>query len=451
MPTATSSACFKPFTDRLELLNRNTVQGTSPPSARTLAEWLAHTERLHEQTIDMGLTRVAAVRDAMGLHPRFPIFTVAGTNGKGSTCALLAACLSAAGYRVGVYSSPHLVRYNERVRIGDAFASDACLCDAFSKVEAARGTQSLTPFEFGTLAAMQVFVEEALDAVILEVGLGGRLDAVNIFDAHCAIVTSIAIDHEAYLGHTREAIGYEKAGVFRAQVPAICADLDPPISIASSAHERNAQLMQIGRDFSCGGSADDWWFSFGDTHYTHLPALKLSGEFQHRNASAALAALITLRERLPVSEEALRQGLQAARLPGRFQMLSGKPLIILDVAHNPHAATELAHNLQVLPCNGKTFAVLGMLRDKDIAGVVAIMNPLVDSWHVAGIEERRGATLAEMMQALSAVRGNKLGYESALTAFLGVLEAAQPEDRIVVFGSFVTVGQILAHLESLNA
>lgn len=433
------------------MFNRNTVQGTSPPSARTLAEWLAHTERLHEQTIDMGLARVAAVRDAMGLHPTFPIFTVAGTNGKGSTCALLAACLSAAGYRVGVYSSPHLVRYNERVRIGQEFASDDCLCTAFAKVELARGAQSLTPFEFGTLAAMQVFADEGLDAVILEVGLGGRLDAVNIFDPHCAIITSIAIDHEAYLGDTREAIGYEKAGVFRAHTPAICADLDPPASIATSAHKRGALLLQIGRDFSCGGNADDWWFSFGDTHYTHLPALKLSGEFQHRNASAALTALISLNHLLPISEQALRQGLQAARLPGRFQMLDGKPLIILDVAHNPHAATELAHNLHALPCAGKTYAVLGMLRDKDIAGVVAVMNSLVDGWHVAGIDERRGATLGEMMQSLSAVRGLKTGYESVLSAFLSVRKIAQSEDRIVVFGSFVTVGQVLTHLENPSA
>lgn len=421
-----------------------------PYSARpkTLAEWLAHTEQLHAQTIDMGLARVSRVRDTMGLHPAFPIITVAGTNGKGSTCALLAACLSAAGYRVGVYSSPHLVRYNERVRVGAAFASDQSLCDAFAKVEEARGDQSLTPFEFGTLAALQVFIDAHLDGVILEVGLGGRLDAVNLFEPDCAVITSIAIDHEAWLGNTREAIGFEKAGVFRKGRPAICADPDPPAAIAEVARTVGASLLQIHRDFSYQVAADHWSFTLGKRTWEGLPPLKLSGTFQYRNAAAALAALVSLEARLPVPLAALRQGLQSAILPGRFQQVSQAPQVILDVAHNPHAATELASNLRTLPCTGKTWAVFGMLHDKDIAGVVAVMNPLVDGWCVAGIAERRGATLQELEKVLTAVHGSVRGFASLEAAYQGALHLAQAEDRIVVFGSFITVGAVMAFLES---
>ncbi len=426
------------------------VRSPSPPSAgpKTLAAWLAHTELLHAQTIDMGLARVSQVRDAMTLHPNFPIITVAGTNGKGSTCILLAACLSAAGYRVGVYSSPHLVRYNERVRVGSAFASDQSLCDAFAKVEAARGDQSLTPFEFGTLAAMQVFIEAELDVVILEVGLGGRLDAVNIFDPDCAIVTSIAIDHEAWLGHTREAIAFEKAGVFRAGRPAICADPEPPAAIAATAARLSAHLLQIERDFSYQVSADEWSFTLGARTLAGLPRLKLSGAFQYRNAAAALAALLSLEARLPVSGAALREGLQSASLAGRFQKVSQAPLVIMDVAHNPHAAAELAANLRVEPSDGKTWAVFGMLSDKDIAGVVALLDPLVDCWCVAGIAEKRGATLQDMEGHLAGVRGSVDGFASPQAAFQAALARAQAADRIVVFGSFVTVGAGMAFLEA---
>ncbi len=397
----------------------------------------------------MGLARVSQVRDAMTLHPPFPIITVAGTNGKGSTCTLLAACLSAAGYRIGVYSSPHLVRYNERVRVGSDFASDQSLCDAFAKVEAARGDQSLTPFEFGTLAAMQVFIEASLDVVILEVGLGGRLDAVNIFDPDCAIVTSIAIDHEAWLGNTREAIGFEKAGVFRRNRPAICADPDPPASIAAVAEALGAHLLQIDRDFSYQVHAEEWSFTLGERTWSGLPRLKLSGAFQLRNASAALAALMSLEARLPVSAEALREGLQSASLAGRFQKISEAPQVIMDVAHNPHAAAELAANLRTEPCQGKTWAVFGMLSDKDIAGVIAALDPLVDCWCVSGIAEHRGASLEEMLARLSGVRGRVSGFASPEAAYQDARLYAQETDRIVVFGSFITVGAVMGYLESV--
>ena len=425
------------------------ARSPSPPSAgpKTLAEWLAHTEQLHAQTIDMGLARVSKVRDAMTLHPGFPIITVAGTNGKGSTCTLLAACLSAAGYRVGVYSSPHLVRYNERVRVGSAFASDQSLCEAFARVEAARGDQSLTPFEFGTLAAMQVFIEANLDVVILEVGLGGRLDAVNIFDPDCAIVTSIAIDHEAWLGSTREAIAFEKAGVFRARRPAICADPEPPAAIAEAAARLGARLLQVDRDFFYEVHADAWSFTLGARTLAGLPRLKLSGAFQYRNAAAALAALLSLEARLPVSLEALREGLRSATLAGRFQKVSQAPLVIMDVAHNPHAAAELAANLRAEPCDGKTWAVFGMLLDKDIAGVVALLDPLVDCWCVAGIEERRGAPLEVLRGHLAKVRGSVRGFPSPQAAFQEARARARAADRIVVFGSFITVGAVMSGLE----
>ncbi len=417
-------------------------------SVRTLAEWLAHTERLHAQTIDMGLDRVSRVRDAMGMQPSFPLITVAGTNGKGSTCALLASCLEAAGYRVGVYSSPHLVRYNERVRIGTALASDQQLCDAFAKVEAARADQPLTPFEFGTLAAMQVFIDAALDVVVLEVGLGGRLDAVNIFEPACAIVTSIALDHEAWLGNTREAIGTEKAGVFRPGKPAICADPDPPSSIARVARDLGAHLLQIDRDFSVRHEGDRWSFSMADCHWAEMPALKLLGEFQYRNAAAALAALASLDTLLPVSASALRQGIKMATLPGRFQQVALYPLVVLDVAHNPHAAGELARNLRTQRCSGKTWAVFGMLHDKDVAGVIAQLAELIDVWCVAGISEKRGASLQELQSFLSGVEGEVNGFDSLQEAFLAARRRAHPEDRIVVFGSFVTVGTVMELLEN---
>lgn len=421
-----------------------------PPSAgpKTLADWLAHTERLHALAIDMGLERVSRVRDAMGMQPEFPLIIVAGTNGKGSTCALLASCLSAAGYRVGVYTSPHLVHYNERVRINDEYASDQALCEAFAQVEVARGEEPLTPFEFGTLAAMQVFINARVDVAVLEVGLGGRLDAVNIFEPVCSVVTSIALDHEAWLGHTREAIGFEKAGVFRSGKPAICAEPDPPESIARVAAEKGARLLQIGRDFFEEHAGDRWTFTLGERRWTDLPPLKLRGEFQYRNAAAALAVLTSIADLLPVAPDALRQGLENAAVEGRFQQVAQYPRVILDVAHNPHAAAELARNLRAQPCSGQTWAIFGMLHDKDIPGVISLLDPLVDIWCVAGITEKRGASLDEMRAFLSGVTGIVRGYGSLQDAFRAARADAHLEDRIVVFGSFVTVGSVMEVLEA---
>lgn len=425
----------------------------------TLREWLAHTERLHAFTIDLGLERVSRVRDAMGLHPPFPLITVAGTNGKGSTCAFLSAILARAGYRVGLYTSPHLLRYNERIQIGGREVNDELLCQAFAQVEHYRGDIPLTPFEFGTLAALWTFLQCKVDVAVLEVGLGGRLDAVNCFDPDCAIVTSIALDHESWLGCTREAIGIEKAGIFRAGRPAICADPAPPATIAAAARATGAEFFQLGENFWVEPFLQSWRFrclndritsarSFYSEQWITLPQLRLQGTFQYGNAAAALAALHCLEERVPVSMQSVLQGLELAVVKGRFQRVAGAPEIILDVAHNPHAAAALAHNLTQSPCAGKTWAVFAMLADKDIRGVVLDLAGLIDGWYGAAIDEARGAPLPLLMQQLRGVRGRCLGFASVAQAYAAARAQAQPQDRIVVFGSFVTVAAVMSRLNT---
>ncbi len=434
----------------------------TPPRARRpvrsddLAGWLAFADGLHAQTIDMGLDRVVAVRDALALKPAFPVITVAGTNGKGSTCAMLEAMLTAAGYRVGVYTSPHLVRYNERVRIAGAPASDALLSAGFAQVDGARGDIPLTPFEFGTLAAMCVFTEADLDVAVLEVGLGGRLDAVNAFDADCSIVTSIGIDHVDYLGPTRELIGREKAGVFRAQRPAVCADPEPPLTIAQEAQRVGARLLQSGRDYRIARHAAHWTLARPGREWRDLPWPALAGEVQIDNAAACLMALDTLSARLPVSEAECRLGLQQVRLAARFQRWrpsAGGPEVVLDVAHNPHAAVRLAATLAAAPPRGRTLAVFAMLRDKDIPGTARALEGRVDAWFVAGLAEKRGSSAAEMAAALDAARvsvGVRL-CATPLDAFHQALAAAGADDRVLVFGSFATVGAVLRELEAGGA
>jgi dihydrofolate synthase/folylpolyglutamate synthase len=417
--------------------------------SRTLEQWLAHTEQLHTQAIDMGLERVQAVRQAMGLVLPFPVITVAGTNGKGSTCAFLFSILTAAGYRVGVYSSPHLVHYHERVRIGSDMASDDQLCNAFARVEEARAGRALTAFEFGTLAAISVFIEARVDVAVLEVGLGGRLDAVNIFDPDCSVITGIAIDHESWLGSTREAIGAEKAGVLRPATPGICGDPNPPSSISRIAREKGTPLRQLGQDFSFTQQARHWSFRMGEEALTDLPLPGLYGEFQYCNASSALAALLSLKEKLPVSQDAIHAGLKQAALPGRFQVLQKDwHEVILDVAHNPQAAEMLSRNLQQRPCDGRTLAVFGMLKDKDIASVVKLVNADIDRWYLSPIEEKRGAHLEDLHQAMGQVRGQVVDCSSVASAWQQALHDASPQDRILVFGSFVTVGAVLALLQT---
>jgi dihydrofolate synthase/folylpolyglutamate synthase len=419
------------------------------PKSETLEEWLVHLERVHPRSIEMGLERVSRVRSAMGLDPAFPVIAVGGTNGKGSVCAMLEAILCEAGYRVGCYTSPHLLRYNERVRVARREAGDADLCRAFARVEAARGDVSLTYFEFGTLAAVGLFAEAAVEVAILEVGLGGRLDAVNVFDNDCATLTCVDLDHVDYLGSTREAIGFEKAGIFRAGRGAVCADPDPPASVARRAREVGARLVQLGRDFGCSGDRLQWnyWGPGGKRLALPLPALR--GAFQLRNAAAALAVLDELRERLPVAMRDIRQGLAGVELAGRFQVLPGRPTVVLDVAHNPHAARGLAGNLAALGRRGATLGVFAMLRDKDIAGVVRALAGHIDQWLVAGIAHSRGAAAADIAAVLEAegAAGRVLRFDTPAQAFARACESAGQDDKICVFGSFFTVADVLRHLQ----
>lgn len=419
---------------------------TRPTELNSLAGWLGYLEQLHPKTIELGLERVAEMRRRLDLDPAFPLITVAGTNGKGSACAMLEAILLAAGYRVGLYTSPHLLRYNERVRINGAEASDEDLCRAFVAVEQARGEVALTYFEFGTLAAVWLFARAGLDAAILEVGLGGRLDAVNAFDADCAVVTSVDFDHMDYLGDSREAIGHEKAGIFRAGRPAICGEFDVPHSVLDHAREIGADLHLIGRDFGYDGvEPSQWRFSSRCGLRLTLPHPALRGAYQLTNASVCLAALEQLKDPLPVAPDDIRRGLLEVAVPGRFQVLPGRPQKILDVAHNPHAARALAGNLRAMPPAGKNIAVFAMLRDKDIAGVVRAIREQIDLWLVAGIGQPRGASADELLRVLTG-----LGLASRARVFPTVAEAyrnacdlAAVDDKIIVFGSFYTVAEAI--------
>lgn len=428
--------------------------------SNSLTDWLAHLESLHPRGaagIELGLERVQAVKAALDQKQTVPVVVVAGTNGKGSTCAMLECILSCAGYRVGLYTSPHLLAYNERVRIAGMAVDDDLLCTAFSRVEEARKAAAgvgLTYFEFGTLAAWECFAEQEVDVVILEVGLGGRLDAVNCYDADCAIVTSIDLDHMDYLGSTREAIGFEKAGVFRPGKAAICGDAEPPQSLVDHARSVGADLQVIARDFGFVRQEVQWqyWGRSGKKSGLALPALH--GIHQLHNASAALAALEVLRERLPVAMQDIRRGLGEVFLPGRFQVLAGRPTVVLDVAHNPQAARALSQNLGNMAYHAETWAVFGMLRDKDIAAVVREMKERVTRWLPCSLAGPRGASAADLM-AILAAEGIDAGIAAGIKAspFATPSEAfrqakmnAGEGDRILVFGSFLTVAEVLREL-----
>jgi dihydrofolate synthase/folylpolyglutamate synthase len=429
----------------------------------TLAGWLHLLEARHGAAIHLGLERVAQVRTALGPDPEAVVITVGGTNGKGSTCAMLEAILRAEGYRVGCYTSPHLLRYNERVRLNGAEVDDAALVAAFAAVEAVRGEVPLTYFEHGTLAAWQVFRSAKPDVIILEVGLGGRLDAVNVIDADCAIVAGVAMDHMEYLGDTREAIGFEKAGIFRSGRPAICGDPQPPQSLMDHATAIGAQLWVSGRDFGFGGDRQQW----GYWRYAAPPAggelvkraglayPALRGVNQLLNASSVLTALETLHARIPVSMQAIRQGLMLVELPGRFQILPRRPDVVLDVAHNPQAAGGLAENLSNMGYYPKTWAVFGMLADKDVAGVAALMKGRVERWLPCTLPGPRGLSaeaLIERLHLAGAGTGEGDGeivgcFASPAAAFAAAQESAAENDRIVAFGSFLTVADVLAAIQ----
>ncbi len=413
---------------------------------RTLPEWLEYIERVHPKSIELGLDRVLEVKARLGVSYSGTIVTVAGTNGKGSTCAMLESILCAAGYRVGLYTSPHLLRYNERIRVDRRPIDDAALCAAFARVEASREGVPLTYFEFGTLAAWVVFARQPLEALILEVGMGGRLDAVNAFDSDCAVLTSIAIDHTEYLGETREDIGREKAGIFRAARPAIVADPDPPVSVLEHARAIGADLQCFGRDFGCNAGEGPWTFWGRRGRRAGLAAPGLRGAFQLRNASACLAALDELAGRLPVDVDALRRGLETVELTARFQVFPGPPAVVLDVAHNPEAAAVLARNLADTGPFQRTFAVFGMLRDKDAAGVCRALKGSFDAWFVAALGGERGADAGRLAQAVRATDpGAEVEcFDSPRSAFAAATKRAGRNDRIVVFGSFYTVADVMA-------
>jgi len=417
---------------------------------RSLAEWLEYIERIHPKSIQLGLERVAKVRDALAKSSAATLFTVAGTNGKGSTCAMLEAVLLAAGYKVGLYTSPHLLRYNERVRIGGTPVSDERLCAAFEAVERARADVTLTYFEFGTLATWEIFTSQQFDALIMEVGLGGRLDAVNAFDTDCALLTSVGLDHMDYLGDTRERIGSEKAGIFRGGKPAIVGEPDPPRTVFDQASAVGAELRLIGRDFGFRQQGQQWMYWGRDGRRSGLAYPALRGERQLANASTALAALDALRMRLPVSMQDVRNGLARVDLPARFQVLPGRPAVVLDVAHNPQAAGVLADNLSSMGFYPHTHAVFGMLGDKDIEGVCRAVRDKFSAWFAAGLSGPRGASARVLADALrsAGATGEVACFENPLDAYAAARKRAGENDRIVVFGSFHTVAEVMRGIEA---
>ena len=423
---------------------------------KTLQEWLDFCERLHPVSIDMGLDRVRAVADRLSLHFECPVITVAGTNGKGSTCAMLEAILLQAGYRTGVYTSPHLVHFEERCRLLGSSAAPEALAEAFAAVEAVRGEVSLTYFEFSTLAILWLMQRAGLDAVILEVGLGGRLDAVNIIDTDCAVITSIDLDHMAILGNTREAIGREKAGIMRAGRPVVVSDPMPPHTVIEYAQATGADLWLFGRDFNFSGDKQQWAWAGRGRRYSGMAYPALRGANQLVNASGVLAALESLRARIPVTAQAVRNGLAMVELPGRFQIIPGEPVLVLDVAHNPHSVAALAENLDAMGFYPSTHAVFGAMADKDLQPMLQRMSPLIDRWYFTDLPLPRAAAASDLQQAWQ-VQNTRRDVSSSLhadphSALQAAVSAADPADRIVVFGSFHTVGGVLLDgIPRLNA
>lgn len=413
---------------------------------QTVGDWLGYIESLHPKSIEMGLGRVQTVAARLQLTFPFTVITVGGTNGKGSTCAMLERIYSAAGYQVGCYTSPHLLHYQERVRFNGHVIADALLCDAFAAVEQARGDVTLTYFEMGTLAALWAFEQQPLDVVILEVGLGGRLDAVNIVDADCAIVTNVDLDHMEFLGDTRELIGHEKAGIYRQQQVAICGDAAPPDSLLAYAETLGVKLNRFGVDYQ---------IDLSDTQRAHyhdaqgaldIGTLSLFGHYQWNNAANVIFAVRALQNRLPVTQAQLLHALTATEVTGRFQYLHHAPDVILDVAHNPHAARALCDNLQRLSADGsQVMAVFSMLSDKDIASVVEILHQVIDVWHIAPIDHPRAASMNHLQACLSqkVPLAHIYSHSDLAAALQSAYKTAAKNDKIIAFGSFFTVAAIL--------
>jgi dihydrofolate synthase/folylpolyglutamate synthase len=415
----------------------------------TLDAWLARLEAVHRGGMVLGLERVAAVAARLKLRFPCPVFVVGGTNGKGSSCAMLESILSHAGYRVALYTSPHLVRFNERARFGQQALVDAELVDAFGVVEAARQGVELSYFEFTTLAILQAFMRRGPDVLVAEVGLGGRLDAVNLLDADCAIVTSIDIDHAQWLGDTREKIAWEKAHIFRSGRPAVCSDPAPPATLIDYADAVGADLYCFGRDFNYAGDRQQWSCAVRGKRRAGLAYPALRGANQLLNASGVLAALDAMRQRLPVPAHAIRQGLALVELPGRFQVLPGRPAIVLDVAHNPHAVGHLAANLDQMGFFPETYAVVGMLADKDVHSAVQRIASRIQFWLPCSLPGPRGLDARTFARKLAGAAADAKVidcFERPAVALDRARQLAQDDDRIVVFGSFLTVSDALQGL-----
>jgi dihydrofolate synthase / folylpolyglutamate synthase len=425
----------------------------------TLPDWLRHCESIHPKVVDLGLSRVGSVARKMNLNLGCIVIIVSGTNGKGSTCAMLESILRQAGYRTALYSSPHLVRFEERLRLSGETVNANDLIPSFARVEEARVRNdqetSLTFFEFTTLAFFDVISRSDVDVAILEVGLGGRLDAVNLIDADCAVITSIDIDHVGFLGTTREAIGFEKAGIMRPGRPVVVCDPLPPQSIFDHAAAIGADLWRNGVDFQVTGDKQQWAFSTSlergsggrESRYSGLAYPALRGANQLLNAAGVLAALIALRHKLPVTAQAIRNGFALVELPGRFQLVPGQPAVVLDVAHNPHAVAALAANLDAMGYYPTTHAVFGAMADKDILSMIQIMNPLVDHWYFTDLPTDRAESAIKLSGLRESgrvqFRGTLMTYPDPPTAVRAAFSKADPTDRIVVFGSFFTVGAVL--------
>ena len=410
-----------------------------------LTDWLGYIESIHPSTIDLTLERIKIVIERLNLDISFPVLTVGGTNGKGSTCSILESIYREAGYKVACYTSPHFLNFNERIKIQTLAVSDEVICEAFSRIESAREGVTLTYFEYGTIAAMIIFSEAHVDVAILEVGLGGRLDAVNVFDADCAIVTTVDLDHMDYLGHTREAIGFEKAGIYRTEKTSICGDFDPPQSLIKHAELIHADLKIIGKDFGYEAHHDSFDFLIDSTFVMNLPLPKLQGDFQLANATNALMAVKAMEDKLPLTEISIQKGITLTLLPGRFQEVKKMPSLILDVAHNPQAARSLSHNLKTHVVLGKTIAVFSILKDKDIFGVINELNLDIDDWFIAEIQNERAASIENISNTIQ-----KINLSAHIEAFKNIQEAYQfaskevtRNDRIIVFGSFFTVADIM--------
>jgi dihydrofolate synthase/folylpolyglutamate synthase len=410
-----------------------------------LHDWIGYIETIHPSTIDLTLERIKVVIERLNLDISFPILTIGGTNGKGSTCSILESIYREAGYKVACYTSPHFLHFNERIKIQAVAVTDELICEAFSRIESAREGVTLTYFEYGTIAAMIIFSEAHVDVAILEVGLGGRLDAVNVFDADCSIVTTVDLDHMDYLGHTREAIGFEKAGIYRTEKTAICGDFDPPQSLIKHAELIHADLKIIGKDFGYEAHHDSFDFLIDSTFVMNVPLPKLQGDFQLANATNALMAVKAMEDILPLTEISIQKGITLTLLPGRFQEVKKMPSLIFDVAHNPQAARSLSHNLKTHVVPGKTIAVFSILKDKDIFGVINVLNLDIDDWFIAEIQNKRAASIETISNTIQ-----KINPSAHIEAFKNIQEAYQfaskevtRNDRIIVFGSFFTVADIM--------